>query len=215
MSTIKANRFENTASTDGGIDIDSSGKVGIGTSAPSQELHVKGAGTVATFEGTGGSGFIGLTDSDDSTTAFIGCDGGSLKFQTSGSSFSDKLVIDQSGNISAAGSVTATNTCKAWVNFEADGTVGILNSFNVSSIDDGGTGIFTINFTNALASANYTMTGGAHTYSTDFTGIVVSLDARSGGGSSITTKTTSACAIVTAASTTDTDPVNVSVVFFE
>tara|TARA_R100001443_G_scaffold25784_1_gene38812 strand:- start:536 stop:1048 length:513 start_codon:yes stop_codon:yes gene_type:complete len=104
---------------------------------------------------------------------------------------------------------------KAWVNFEASGTVGIINNFNVSSITDGGEGVFTVNFTNALDSANYTMTGGAHSFSTDFTGIVVSLDARSGGGSSITTKTTSACAIVTAAGTTNTDPVNVSVVFFE
>ena len=79
--------------------IDSSGNVGIGLTNPSSEFHVKGGGTVATFEGTGGNGFIALKDSDDSTTAFIGCDGGSLKFQTSGSSFSDKLVIDSSGNV--------------------------------------------------------------------------------------------------------------------
>ena len=79
--------------------LDASGKLGIGTSSPNQELHVKGAGTVATFEGTGGSSFIGIKDSDDSTIAFVGVDGGNLKFQTSGSSYSDKLVINTSGNV--------------------------------------------------------------------------------------------------------------------
>ena len=124
-------------------------------------------------------------------------------------------IQDTSGNNSSTPAQVAEGRAKAWVNFEADGTVGIINDFNVSSITDNGTGIFTVNFDNALASANYTMTGGAHTYSTDFTGIVVSLDARSGSGTSITTKTTSACAIITSASTTDTDPVNASVLFFD
>jgi hypothetical protein len=32
MSTLKANRYENTASANGGIDIDSSGRVLLGTS---------------------------------------------------------------------------------------------------------------------------------------------------------------------------------------
>ena len=78
------------------LRITASGDVGLGVD-PSYEFHVKGAGTVAYFEGTGGNSFIGLEDADDSTVAFIGCDGGSLKFQTSGSSFSDKLVITADG----------------------------------------------------------------------------------------------------------------------
>ena len=43
MSKMKVNRIENTATTDGGIDIDSSGKVGIGTSSPGVKLHVNGS----------------------------------------------------------------------------------------------------------------------------------------------------------------------------
>jgi hypothetical protein len=45
--------------------------------------------------------------------------------------------------------------CRAWVNFNGTGTVAIRASFNVSSITDNGTGDYTINFTNALADANY------------------------------------------------------------
>lgn len=58
---------------------------------------------------------------------------------------------------------------KAWVNFdgtfatspftEANG--GIRDSFNVGSVTDNGTGDYTINFTNAFASKNYTWAGTA------------------------------------------------------
>tara|TARA_R100000951_G_scaffold85350_1_gene73020 strand:+ start:260 stop:667 length:408 start_codon:yes stop_codon:yes gene_type:complete len=49
--------------------------------------------------------------------------------------------------------------CKAWVNFNGTGTVAIRDSFNVSSIADLGVGEYTINFTNALANANYAVAG--------------------------------------------------------
>ena len=45
--------------------------------------------------------------------------------------------------------------CRAWVNFNGTGTVAIRASFNVSSITDNGTGDYTVNFTTALADANY------------------------------------------------------------
>ena len=48
--------------------------------------------------------------------------------------------------------------CKAWVNFNGTGTVAIRASYNVSSITDNGTGNYTINFTSALADANYSTT---------------------------------------------------------
>jgi hypothetical protein len=46
---------------------------------------------------------------------------------------------------------------RAWVNFNGTGTVAIRAAFNVSSITDNGTGDYTINFTNALPDANYTV----------------------------------------------------------
>jgi hypothetical protein len=54
---------------------------------------------------------------------------------------------------------TATGVCKAWVNFNGTGTVAIRASYNVSSITDNGTGDYTVNFTTALADANYLVVG--------------------------------------------------------
>ena len=45
--------------------------------------------------------------------------------------------------------------CRAWVNFNGTGTVAIRASGNVSSITDNGVGDYTVNFTTAMADANY------------------------------------------------------------
>jgi hypothetical protein len=62
-------------------------------------------------------------------------------------------VFRGSDNFDTAGG----NAVKAWVNFNGTGTVAIRASFNVSSITDNGTGEYTLNFTNALADANYAL----------------------------------------------------------
>ena len=90
------------AFAEGGVEaarFDSSGRLGIGTNNPTTEFEVLGAGTVASFRGTGGSSFIGIKDEDDGTIGFIGVDGGSIKLQTSGSSYADKIVVDSSGRV--------------------------------------------------------------------------------------------------------------------
>lgn len=50
-------------------------------------------------------------------------------------------------------------SAKAWVNFNGTGTVAIRRAFNVSSITDNGTGDYTVNFTNAMVNANYSVGG--------------------------------------------------------
>ena len=50
---------------------------------------------------------------------------------------------------------------KAWVNFNGTGTVAIRASGNVSSITDAGVGDYQVNFTTALADANYSVSGSA------------------------------------------------------
>jgi hypothetical protein len=57
------------------------------------------------------------------------------------------------------GTSEASGLAKAWVNFNGTGTVAIRASFNVSSITDNGTGDYTVNFTTALADANYGVSG--------------------------------------------------------
>lgn len=62
-------------------------------------------------------------------------------------------------------STSATNaiqgSAKAWVNFA--GASGTRNaSHNVSSVTRTATGVYTVNFANALADANYTVTANAN-----------------------------------------------------
>lgn len=54
---------------------------------------------------------------------------------------------------------TENYKCRAWVNFNGTGTVAIRASGNVSSITDNGTGDYTVNFTAALADADYAVSG--------------------------------------------------------
>ena len=57
---------------------------------------------------------------------------------------------------------------KAWVSFNGQGTVAIRSSYNVSSITDGGAGIYTVNFTNAMANTDYSVSTGAFYNGTGF-----------------------------------------------
>jgi len=68
-------------------------------------------------------------------------------------------------NINSAQVPTVSGTaplymCRAWVNFA--GTTGtIRNSGNVTSVTRAGTGLYTVNFTTALANANYAVSASA------------------------------------------------------
>ena len=61
--------------------------------------------------------------------------------------------------------VAGPGLCKAWVNFNGTGTVAIRAAFNVSSIQDDGTGIYTIKFTQPMPDANYCVNASASTTS--------------------------------------------------
>ena len=75
--------------------------------------------------------------------------------------------------------------CKAWVNFNGTGTVAMRDNFNVSSITDSGTGVYTANFTNAMANANYASVVSTGNNDKGRYGIMIDSD----------DKTTSACKI--------------------
>jgi len=46
-------------------------------------------------------------------------------------------------------------SAKSWVNFNGTGTIAARDSFNVSSLDDNGTGNYDVNFTNAMGNADF------------------------------------------------------------
>jgi len=75
-----------------------------------------------------------------------------------------KLVLstlnDSSGVLATQNGMTGI--AKAWVNFDgSSGGVSIRASFNVSSVTRNTTGKYTVNFTTAMPSANYVISGTA------------------------------------------------------
>jgi len=58
-------------------------------------------------------------------------------------------------------------TARAWVNFNGSGTVAIRGSGNVSSITDNAVGEYTTNFSSALPSSSYTISGVTNSDGTD------------------------------------------------
>lgn len=73
-------------------------------------------------------------------------------------------AVDGSALTGVVPSVMPTGTygCKAWVNFQGTGTVAIRASGNVSSITDGGTGIYRVNFTTAMPDTNFAALASTH-----------------------------------------------------
>ena len=121
------------------ILINSSGYVGIGTEAPTNELEVSGSGTVALFKGTGGNAFIGIQDVDSGNNAYIGNEDGGLVFQTPSSSYSTKMTITHGGNVG----IGLTNPTNTLVLKETDPVLEFRRNFGSGTSDIG-----SINFGN-------------------------------------------------------------------
>ena len=72
------------------------------------------------------------------------------------------LTIDSSSNLqfnSGFGSVTTVYGVRAWVKFDAIGTLTVNGSGNVSSVTDSSAGTYEVNFTNNMTDTNYTVIG--------------------------------------------------------
>jgi len=87
-----------------------------------------------------------------------------------------------------------TDYIKAWINFNGTGTPTARASFNVTSITDNNVGDYTINFTNALADANYAMVSSGQNTSAGGASSAVATN-------TTTTPTASACRVISAAGT--------------
>jgi len=56
-------------------------------------------------------------------------------------------------------SYVVNGSAKAWCKFIGSGTATINDSFNISSLDDNGTGDYDINYTNSFANGNSSIVG--------------------------------------------------------
>ena len=84
------------------IRIDSSGKVGIGTTSPGYTLDVNGGtGTMTRFTSGGSSTYLAITNS--SNTGYIGIDGTSMEFYPTSSKAG---LLNSSGNLYITGTLT-------------------------------------------------------------------------------------------------------------
>ena len=71
-------------------------------------------------------------------------------------------LTDASSNNSVAMSTVAGGTAKMWINLDGDaGTPAALDSLNVGSVTDGGSGVYTYNFSSSMGNINYCFQGTA------------------------------------------------------
>ena len=168
MTRLNVGNIRHPDGTNDNISLDSSGRVGIGTSSPGTELHVIGASRVESsstditynqLRNTSTNGRTWTFATTGSSNAY-GIPSAGYFFLRDSTAGEHRLVIDTSGNLqfnSGYGSVATAYGCRAWVNF--DGTSGSIGSGrangNVTSITDNGTGDYTVNFTTAMPDANY------------------------------------------------------------
>jgi hypothetical protein len=107
----------------------------------------------------------------------------------------------------------ASRTARAWVNFNGSGTVAINSDFNVSSITDNNTGDYTVNFSTALANANYAVSFGINSYAANNTAIQCCVHSPSEVGTpTLKTDSQLRIAIGNGGSTGNVDNSNVSVI---
>lgn len=115
-------------------------------------------------------------------------------------------LTDGSGNSTSATAVVR-GCAKAWVKFTGS-TGGVNSSYNVSSVTRSAAGVYTVNFTNALADANFGWALGA----TRGAGVDVNFLLGSTGQS--TTTINVVCTYAYSSPGTYYDPVNMCVAIF-
>jgi len=80
-----------------------------------------------------------------------------------------EIITDKLTGRATAGNVTITagsatmqlqqGVAKAWIRFNGSGTIAVIDSFNIASITDNGTGDYTNTFTNAMTNDDYLFGG--------------------------------------------------------
>ena len=140
------------------MKIDSAGRVGVGTSAPTGTLTVyKDIATPTNYwdqlqvevRATSGTAGIGLHRAGYSHVGIYHDTGNRLSFNMSSGTVH---VYHDAGTLYGTGNSQAS---MAWGNLNGIGTISLRDSYNVSSVTDGGTGIYTFNLSSSMSDANY------------------------------------------------------------
>ena len=79
-------------------------------------------------------------------------------------------LTDASSNNSIATSFIFGGTGKSWINMNGESTISTRDSFNVSSIADRGTGLYTQNFTSNMTNDDFAGSGSAQAVYQDMDG---------------------------------------------
>ena len=163
----------------------SDGAVGIGTNSPASgyKLHISGTGNILGKSQTtssnslgglevwgnassylkmfqfgsayGGTAFAGLTGNDQAVIEAQAVS--SLVIATNGGTPDIVFAPNRSAKLTIKndGRGLSDFTIRAWINFNGTGTIAIRDSHNVSSIQDGATGDYIVNFANNMPSTGY------------------------------------------------------------
>ena len=109
------------------------------------------------------------------TSAFTAPTSGHL---TSAGDVNKHIVVnsDADGVAIGTGGINQARIAKAWCNFDGTGTPSLQDSYNVSSLTDTATGRYTLNFSTALANAEYAWAGSAGNEGTTTSGRDVTND---------------------------------------
>ena len=147
------------------VYIDASQNVGIGTASPGYRLDVPSADTstgyAARFRSNATATKSRLQFTDSAASAQTGyIEVGDTPYMALGIN-AEHLRLTNAGLLqfnSGYGSVATAYGCRAWVNFGyVSSAITVRSSGNVSSVTRSSTGVYVINFTNAITDANYSV----------------------------------------------------------
>jgi hypothetical protein len=136
------------------ITIDSSERVGFGTSSPDREITVYAANArigIKSSDTASGASQIHFGDTDNSQV-------GKIQYEHSDNSMRFDTNATQQFKITSDGRGLSSFTAKAWAKFTGMSTPSFRAQHNMSSITDNGTGNYRLYYTNALGDSDYAVT---------------------------------------------------------
>ena len=190
MSTLRTSFLKNEASSADTIKLNADGSCNLNNPVLDGVVTISGGlnfgtASVPTATDMGGVLLSGSLTSSNPTivlTSTVNLSGGMLvtgEGIPAGTTL-DTIFTNASGTLSNNATATTTfkpvtffrndklltpasvgsQLCRAWVNFNGEGTVSIRNAYNVSSITDNATGNYSVNFATAMPDTDYVYFGG-------------------------------------------------------